>query len=223
MTRWRTFLPLLLLGVLPAGGAAGADTGAGWRPVADRDGVQVFRRAGSGGIDALRAEGRIASPPAVLRDVLLDAGRYQEFMPYTKESRLLEARAGFRLSYQRVSLPLVSERDYVIALECIGLAGAAGYRLEWTARADGRAPVRDGVVRVTRNHGEWELRSDGPSATYARYFLETDPGGSLPAFVVNIANTRAVPEVFAAVAARAARTIQPMPAAQACPRTADAA
>jgi len=188
--------------------------------VAERDGVQVYRRAGTGPIDALRAEGRIAFPPAVVRDVLLDAGRYQEFMPYTKESRLLESSPGYRLSYQRVASPLVAERDYVIALECRALAGGAGYRLEWTARADGRAPERAGVVRVARNHGGWELQADGPSATFARYFLETDPGGSLPAVVVNIANTRAIPEVFAAVAARAALANHSLPAAEQCPRPA---
>jgi len=176
-----------------------------WQPAADRNGVQVLRRAGAGGVDALRATGRFAYPARAVRDVLMDVGRYGEFMPYTKEARLLDSGPGRRLAYLRVASPLVSDRDYVIDLACTALAGEAGYRLAWSVPGDeaGVAPVA-GVVRVRVNHGYWELRPDGPDATRAQYFLQTDPGGRLPAFVANMANTEAIPRVFAAVAERAA-------------------
>jgi len=40
---------------------------------------------------------------------------------------------------------------------------------------------------------------DGGKRTRATYALFTDPGGSIPSFIANKANTTALPDLFAAV------------------------
>jgi hypothetical protein len=53
---------------------------------------------------------------------------------------------------------------------------------------------------VEVNDGFWKLEPrDGGAKTFATYYLYTNPGGSLPKWVVNRANGSAVPDVFQCV------------------------
>ena len=56
------------------------------------------------------------------------------------------------------------------------------------------------MVRVKVNTGSWllEPREEGKK-TFVTYSLLTDPGGSLPKFVADKANKKAVPDVIRAV------------------------
>jgi hypothetical protein len=81
------------------------------------------------------------------------------------------------------------------------------YALTWRLEAGlppGVAP--DAAVRVSVNNGYWILQpvKDQKSATDVRYCVFTDPAGSLPKWVVGLANDQAVPQLFAAVASQAA-------------------
>jgi hypothetical protein len=75
------------------------------------------------------------------------------------------------------------------------------YKRVWTAVEGPGPPLQPSVVRLVTNRGFWELRPGdrGSAHTIAVYCIFTDPGGSLPAWVINQANTSAVPRVFAAV------------------------
>ena len=62
----------------------------------------------------------------------------------------------------------------------------------------------DGVIRLKVNTGSWTMEPiDGGKRTLATYQLLTDPGGSIPTFIANKANTKALPELFARVRKRA--------------------
>ena len=107
---------------------------------------------------------------------------------------------------QRISPPLVSERDYVIEVKLTrGPSNAGTWKSEWTAKPDGE-PERDGVVRVKLNTGSWTI-APGATATTSRvtYALHTSPGGSIPDFVANKSNTVAIPKLIEAVTQRCAR------------------
>jgi len=88
----------------------------------------------------------------------------------------------------------------------------------WTRPLCGVAA--DAAVRVSVNNGYWDLQpvKDSEGATDVRYCVFTDPAGSLPKWVVGLANDQAVPQLFAAVASQAAT-----PRYAALPRPADGA
>ena len=63
---------------------------------------------------------------------------------------------------------------------------------------------RPRVIRLKVNTGSWTMEPiDGGKRTLATYQLLTDPGGSIPTFIANKANTKALPELFSRVRKRA--------------------
>jgi hypothetical protein len=171
------------------------------RAIPDRDVKQV------------RAQAIIQAPPHVVRAVIADLERYPAFMPYVKDSRILSRDpAGDVLNYQRLSfgIILVQDRHYVIRIverPSRAADGRTGHAFVWRLEP-GLPPgvAADAAVRVSVNNGYWDLQPvrDSEGATDVRYCVFTDPAGSLPKWVVGLANDQAVPRLFAAVASQAA-------------------
>jgi len=59
--------------------------------------------------------------------------------------------------------------------------------------------LRDGVVRISTCEGYWSLERLSPASTRVIYWLYTDPGGSIPAWIANKANKTSVPDLMRAV------------------------
>lgn len=175
--------------------------------------VKVETRAIPGrDVKQVNAQGLIEAPPHVVRAVIADLERYPAFMPYVKESRVLSRDAsGDVLNYQRLSfgLPLVQDRHYVIRITEQGYRDADRRRawiVVWRLE-DGLPPgASANAVRVSVNSGHWDLRpvASSESATELRYCVFTDPAGVLPKWLVGLANTEGIPQLFAAVSTAAA-------------------
>ena len=59
---------------------------------------------------------------------------------------------------------------------------------------------KKGIVRTPTNDGSWLLEPiDDGKKTRATYLLFTDPGGSLPTWIANKANSGAIPDIFVAL------------------------
>lgn len=182
--------------------AGAGDAGPAWTRVAQTDGITVLSRPRPGSrVEEVMATGVIDAPPAAVWKAIWDHENYAKTMPYTQESRVLGREQDGRVVYfySVITPPLVSWRDYVIRVVDESPRGEGVLKLRWTA-VEGRLPERPGIVRVHLNDGSWVLEPrDGGKRTHATYWLYTDPGGSLPRFVVNQANTSAVPDVFRAL------------------------
>ena len=176
--------------------------------------VKVETRAIPGSdVKQVRAQGLVQAQPHVLRAVIADLERYPAFMPYVKESRMAPATpAGDVLNYQRLSfgIPFVQDRHYQIRItERRGqdAEGRVAYAFTWRLE-EGLPPGVDAgaAVRVSVNNGYWDLQpiKNQSGTTDVRYCVFTDPAGSLPKWVVGLANDQAVPQLFAAVATQAA-------------------
>ena len=178
-----------------------------WEPVSRDEVVEVEARPRPGSaIRQLRARGVMPAAPHVVNAVLAAVDRYPEFMPYVKEARILGVDGATTSVYQRLAFGLVglSDRDYVIDITQSVETDRQGrpiYGRRWLVGDSARVPERPSTVRLSVNRGYWRLTPDesGPTATRATYCLFTDPGGALPTFIVNQANTVAIRKVFSAV------------------------
>ena len=175
--------------------------------------VKVETRAIPGrDVKQVTAQALLPAAPHVLRAVIADLARYPAFMPYVKESRVLrQDAAGDVLNYQRLSFGMlfVQDRHYVIRIaerRAREADGRLAYAFVWALEPGLPDDVKpDAAIRVSVNNGFWDLRparDDG--ATDVRYCVFTDPAGSLPKWAVGLANSEAVPDLFAAVAREAA-------------------
>ncbi len=187
---------------------------AAWgQPGGSAPAVTVETRAIPGrDVKQVNAQGIIDAPPHVVRAVIADLERYPTFMPYVKESRVLGRDAsGDVQNYQRLSfgMPFVQDRHYVIRIterEYRDGDRRRAWVFVWRLE-DGLPPGASAdAVRVSVNSGHWDLRpvASAERATDVRYCVFTDPAGSLPKWLVGLANTEGIPQLFAAVAATTA-------------------
>ena len=48
-------------------------------------------------------------------------------------------------------------------------------------------PEKEGLVRVKLIEIRWEITPTGPNSAHIEYFLKSDPGGTIPAWMINLA------------------------------------
>ncbi len=189
---------VLLLSLLTASCVFGEE----WREVSKNSNLTIYARHRPGSsLEELRAVGEVDAPALKVDTVLGEVSKYPEFMPYTKESRLLAPDS--QLCYMLLSPPIVGERDCTIRVSRESRKADDGhttYFSHWeVANAEG-PPPRPGVSRVKINEGSWLLEPIG-DRTRATYVLYTD-GGGIPAFLANIANKQSISQLFQALRAR---------------------
>lgn len=176
-----------------------------WEVAAKTDGITVYTRERKGSdLSEVKAIGMIKAPPEKVWKAVRDYENYDKQMPYTEESKILSRDEGDKtiLFYSIVNAPLVDRRDYVIKLldQSEWKDGRGFFKVTWSAASHPSRPESEDLVRVKVNDGYWLIEPrDGGKSSFATYYVFTDPGGSLPRFIVNKANESAVPNVFRAV------------------------
>lgn len=163
----------------------------------DRDqGVDVYQHKGSE-IIRIAAEGLIAAPPDKVRKTLLEYERHPANLDSVAVSRVL-SRADHRLVvYQRLDLPLISDRDFNLLVSWGERDKLRWIHYQVSPRGIGPRP---GVVRVPFHSGSWQLVPiRGGQASRARYQSSIDLAGMLPRWMARSSVGDEVPELFAAV------------------------
>jgi polyketide cyclase/dehydrase/lipid transport protein len=182
-------LAFLALIPLVVGNAA-----SGYTHVGGRDGVEVYRQTKSPVIDLI-AEGDIDAPPSVVRDVLIDYPNAKKTSEHVNESRVLTSTGKQITVYQRLKLPVISDRDFTLRAAWGEREGMLWVRFG-VDNSHGPAE-REGVVRLSTLNGGWDLRPtrDG-TATHAVYHVQIDLSGSLPMWMVSGGAAKDLPKLF---------------------------
>ncbi|MHB8877950.1 MAG: START domain-containing protein [Myxococcaceae bacterium] len=173
-----------------------------WNEVKNDDGIRVLARDVQGSnIREVKAETVIEAPAETVWAVVNDQPHYTEFMPYLVEAEVFPADAGpnSRYEYQLIDPPVVSRRDYTLVATLAANPGEGKYRRSWTAANDKGPRPKDGVVRVSICEGYWQVERLTEKTARVTYWLYTDPGGAIPSWMANKANTTSVPNLIRAV------------------------
>jgi polyketide cyclase/dehydrase/lipid transport protein len=183
---------LLVLGVAALAVAPG-----GFKHVGGKHGVEVFRKSDSPVIDLL-AEGEIDAPPAVVRDVVLDFPNAPRVTDNVAESRVLKKGDRDVFVYQRLKLPVVSDRDFT--LHATWKTRGPVILTQFVVDNRDGPQAREGIVRVSTLQGGWELTPirDG-TATRARYRVQIDLAGEIPKWMVSGGAAKNLPKLFEGV------------------------
>ncbi len=174
-----------------------------WQDKGTTKGTAVYvRDVPDSKVREVKAVAVIPAPIERVAATIADAVHYPEFMSYTEEVQILETISPNEfIIYQRIAPPIVDERDYVYHF-VIKKESPEKIILSWTPVNDrGPAPKKK-VVRLTVNYGSWTLEAQGKNATKVTYWLYTNPGGSIPAWATNKANTTSLPDVLKSVRER---------------------
>lgn len=175
-----------------------------WTKLSENKTLTIYARTkGKSTVRELKAVGVVEAPAWVVKNVLDDMENYENFMPYTAESKVMRRDGNVLIGYQRLATPFVADRDYTIRVVTESKPHASGglaYLSRWVAANDLGPAEKKGIVRVKINEGSWRWEPlDGEQRTLVTYSIYTDPGGGIPRFIVNAANSQAIPKVFEAL------------------------
>jgi hypothetical protein len=194
---------LVVLVLALVAGSAGAED---WETVTEGSLViRVRERPDIPGGREVWAEGEMAADIQDIQSVLKDHEAFRHWMPYVTESRVLSAGTDGRVTYTRLKLPFISNRDYVLRVvdeQLVGEDGAVNFRQRWWS--DNQAlEERRGVVRLKHNEGSWLFTPRGEGKVYFVYRFSVEPGGSIPGFLAGFGQKDAVLDTVRAVEKRA--------------------
>jgi hypothetical protein len=195
-----------------AAGDPAAREGEGWQ-VASTSPFLVRSRAIEGSkVREVWAIGVLDAPALEVQESVLATEDFPRFMPHVKEAVLLGPPGpdGSYFSYARTAPPVVSNRDYALHVfvdSVVGKDGRGEFVSRWVAVPD-KVPVRPGVVRIRQNSGRWHVVPLEEGRCLLDYRVTIDPGGSLPGFLADLANTTGVTDVLKAIETEARRRRQ---------------
>ncbi len=181
-----------------AGEISAADEG--WSVAMKSSDITVYERSRKGSdLLEFKAVRVLPLPSDTIKRVIDDVDQYPNFMPYVAEARVISRDGPNLVSYQRISPPFVSDRDYTVRVNCETWRVAAGncFCNKWQAANDLGPAEKSGVSRVKVTEGSWLLEPEGDgSKTRVTYHVYSDSGGSLPTSITNAASRNAIPKLF---------------------------
>jgi hypothetical protein len=100
-----------------------------------------------------------------------------------KKRELLRETENERWTYEQVSVPVVSDRDYVIHYKVDVPASSGRCEMTFDTLNEGVRPPPPGVVRIPVIRGHWTVAPLPSGKLSVRYQIFTEPGGGVPAFL----------------------------------------
>ncbi len=155
---------------------------------------------------AFQAIGEVDAPPDAVFRVVTNVEDHPRFMPFTKESTIVQRTSpNDVVVYQVVSPPLVSDRDaYFHITTTPGASPTSVWRSAWIAVPD-FGPERSGRVRMRIAEGTWLFEPlDGGTRTRLTYNALTNIGGSVPGWMTNSSSLSVMKKMYAAIRKRVA-------------------
>ncbi len=96
--------------------------------------------------------------------------------------RVLRESPGERVTYEQISPPIVSNRDYAVRSKKQELPNGS-CRVTFAAANELAPPLPKGFVRISKLSGSWDFELVG-TQTRITYVIFADPGGSIPAVFI---------------------------------------
>jgi len=178
-------LPVLMLCfiLIPSVYAAGE-----WKNAKNKHGISVFTRDIEGSdIDEFMGKGLINAPLERVNMVLDDIPRLKDWMPNCLKSILVSKKSNtFITIYYELKTPWpLSNRDVVFSSKVI-IKKDRIIRTVYAVKHPA-VPEKKGIVRMTEMVGKWVLMRKGDK-THATYWIKSNPAGSLPTSIANMAS-----------------------------------
>jgi hypothetical protein len=158
-----------------------------WELKKDKDAIKVYTRSVEGSaIDEFKAVTVLNS--TLIKDVLniiTNVSGFDKVFPDCSEAYVLEQDGRYNtVHYIKTDVPFpVSDRDGVYEQRTTIAPGGGSAKVVIRALT-GRLPAKQGLVRITRGNGYWELLQVGADVKVT-YQFHGDPGGSVPAWLAN--------------------------------------
>jgi len=170
----------------------------GWRLKTDRDGIAVYTRLfPESKFKAIKVDVEVDATLTQLVAIILDVNTGADWVYSTKSSVLLKQVSPSELYYySEVSIPWpASNRDFIAQLKAVQDPHTKVVTIYGPVFPD-YLPEKKDIVRVRHSEGKWVITPVGSHRVKVEYTLRADPGGDLPAWLVNMFVTKGPYESF---------------------------
>jgi hypothetical protein len=169
-----------------------------WQLKQDKEGIKVYtKNMDNSAFKAIKTVCTIDATPSVLTAVLLDINNSAEWVYATKRAVLLKQPAPDELYYySEIAVPWpVSNRDFIVRLKVTQDERTRAV----TVVADNQPrylPENKNIVRVPQSSSKWLIEPLPGNQVKIEYVLQVDPGGTVPAWLINLFATKGPFESF---------------------------
>ena len=169
-----------------------------WSLKSDKDGISIFTKdLTDSKFKAIRVECELSATLTQLVAVLMDVKTATDWVYATKSCVLLKQVSPAELYYySEISVPWpASNRDFIARLMATQDPRTKVVTI-WGPTYPDYLPVKKDIVRVSQSEGRWVLTPVGKNRVKVEYTLHADPGGNIPAWLVNMFATKGPYESF---------------------------
>jgi len=169
----------------------------GYRKAFTKNNVTVYKYPKSA-ILRYAAEGEFSHSPDDVLQALLSYSKHAKYIPRVSESRVINRGDNWMVVYQRLNLPVISDRDMVLFVRW-GKKDKVRW-VEYRAVTNRGPKPKKGIVRLSLHRGSWQLKPvDQGSSTFARFQFSTDMAGSLPGWMARSGSGDEIPKTFVGI------------------------
>jgi hypothetical protein len=170
----------------------------GWILQKEKDGIKISsRHSATSSFNDIRVELDLPGNVDQLASILLDVKKYKEWSYATKVSELVKQLGPGRLIYYtEIEVPWPATNRYLYANLEIKPDPVAHSLQVIAINLPEYRPVPKELLKVTFSRGRWNITTISKKSIHVDYTLELNPGGSLPAWVLNLFATKGPLETF---------------------------
>jgi len=159
-----------------------------WKLSKDKDGIKVYEsEIKNSNFKSIKVECVLPGTYDKLMAILNDVSRHKDWVYNSKGSNILKRNSPYEFYYYtetRIPWPM-SNRDAVIHLTMIRDSLNRFLKINATG-VPNFIPEKSGKVRVPRSSINWYVTMPSSTSVSIVYTFEADPGGSMPAWLVNM-------------------------------------
>ena len=170
----------------------------GWVVKKEKDGIKVSsRHSNVSKFNDLKIELDLTGNVFQLAKILLDVERYPEWVYATKQSILIRKITNSQLIYySQIDVPWPgTNRDFYANFQVVTDTPSLSLKVTSIGLKDYK-PAKENTIRIVHSRGEWTITTLSNKLIHLNYVLEVDPGGSMPAWIINIFAVKGPLETF---------------------------
>jgi hypothetical protein len=182
----------LLPGFLP-----GSDKNA-WTLKKERDGMIIYNRHSEiSKFNDIRVDIDVPGTVEQLAAILLDVDKYTDWVYATKSSTTMRKVSDNEvIYYSEIGTPWpATNRDFYADMKVNYNLAARSLNIVSMGMKDYQPEKKD-LVRIPWSRGSWTVTTETGNRIHIQYILQADPGGSIPAWILNTFATKAPMETF---------------------------
>jgi hypothetical protein len=164
-----------------------------WLLKKDKDGIKVgSRKSDRSKFNNIKVEMDLPGDIYQLAAILLDVGNYYKWSYAVDKSELIKKLTPLKLIYYlEISAPWpIANRDLYALFEVNMDTVFRSIKIITSGESDYR-PVNKDLVRIPFSKSVWDIRTVSNNVLHLSYILEIDPGGSVPAWFMNLFGVKA--------------------------------